>query len=312
MSNNITKPFLKWVGGKTQLIDKLILKIPNEINEYHELFLGGGSVLLALLSLKEQNKINIKGKIYAYDINLVLIYIYKNIQNNKKEILSVINKYTKIYNDIEELNVKDKKERKPTTEINALKYKESYYYWLRYKFNKLEDKKSYEASVLFMILNKTCFRGLYREGPNGFNVPFGNYKNKLVVITEKNLDIISSLIKDVNFIHSDFKDSFNNIKENNFVYLDPPYAPENKTSFVNYNKDGFNLEQHLKLFELTKQLKEKNIKYLMSNVKCSLIAENFKKDNKTIFIEEISAKRAINSKNPKATTTEVIISNYLT
>lgn len=306
----ISKPFLKWVGGKTQIIHILLNKFPKEINNYHELFLGGGSVLFGLLSLIKDNKITLKGKIFAYDINQILIYVYKNIQTKKDNLFTLINKYTEKYNNIKELNVKDKKERNPLNESEALKYQESYYYWLRNKFNQIKNKKSCEASALLLVINKTCFRGLYREGPNGFNVPFGNYKNKLIVITKEKLDTISDLIKDVVFKCSDYKVSFNKIKPDDFVYLDPPYAPENKTSFVNYNKDGFNLKEHLNLFKLTNGLKEKNIKFIMSNVKCKLIEDNFKIDNEQIYIEEIKARRAINSKNPEAKTTEVIISNF--
>ena len=98
--SKIQKPFLKWVGGKTQIIDKIISKIPNEINNYHELFLGGGSVLFAVLSLQKQHKIIIKNKIYAYDLNKDLINVYKNIQSNKEELFRIINVYLKQYPSI--------------------------------------------------------------------------------------------------------------------------------------------------------------------------------------------------------------------
>ena len=94
---NTQKPFLKWVGGKTQLLQTIILKIPKEINNYHELFLGGGSVLLLVLSLQKENKITIKNKIYAYDINQNLINVYKHIQSNKDELYECIDKYIKEY-----------------------------------------------------------------------------------------------------------------------------------------------------------------------------------------------------------------------
>ena len=119
--------------------------------------------------------------------------------------------------------------------------KESYYYWIRNKYNTIE-KNTVECSALFMFLNKTCFRGMYREGPKGFNVPYGHYKKTPVIIKQQDLNTISELIKDVEFIHSDFRDSIKKIKPSDFVYFDPPYAQENKNSFVDYVADGFTLE----------------------------------------------------------------------
>ena len=192
--------------------------------------------------------------------------------------------------------------RNPQTIEEAKTSKESYYYWLRKKYNNI-DKNTIECSALFMVINKTCFRGMYREGPNGYNVPYGHYKKTPTIISEKDLNYISDLIKDVEFRHSSFTESIKNIKKGDFVYLDPPYAPENKKSFVGYNVDGFTLETHKLLFEEIKKLN--NIKFVLSNSKVELVVDNFK-DYKC---EDIKARRAINSKNPGDTTTEVIIYN---
>lgn len=297
----IQKPFLKWVGGKTQIIDNIISKIPKEINNYHEIFLGGGSVLLAVLSLQKQKKIIIKNKIYAYDINSALINVYKNIQSNKDELYKYINFYIGEYDSIKDI-IKEKINRKPTTIEEAKKSKESYYYWIRDKYNKI-NKNTVECSALFMFINKTCFRGMFREGPGGYNVPYGHYKKTPTIISLEDLNIISDLIKDVEFIQSDFGESIKNVKEKDFVYLDPPYAPENSKSFVGYVADGFNLEKHKLLFGEIKKLKK--INFVISNAKVDLVMENFKDYN----CEDIIARRAINSKNPGSTTTEVIIYN---
>lgn len=296
----LQKPFLKWVGGKTQIIHDIIRKIPSEINNYHELFLGGGSVLLAVLSLQKHNKIRIKNKIYACDINDILINVYKNIQKNKDELFSYITAYIQEYDGIKG-NVIN---RKPLTIEEAKTSKESYYYWIRKKFNNM-NKKSVECSALFMFLNKTCFRGLYREGPNGFNVPYGHYKKTPTIISKSDLDYISNLIKDVEFIHSDFSNSIKNVKEGDYVYLDPPYAPESETSFVRYRDTGFGLDEHKRLFGEIEKLYEKKIRFAMSNAKVDLVMNYFKDYN----CEDIVARRAINSKKPGSTTTEVIISN---
>lgn len=294
----IQKPFLKWVGGKTQIIDSIISKLPNEINNYHELFLGGGSVLFAILSLQKHNKILIKDKIYAYDININLINMYKNIQNKKDELYNILKSYYDEYDSIKGNIIN----RKPLTIEEAKTSKESYYYWIRNKYNNI-DNDTVECSALFILINKICFRGMYREGPNGYNVPYGHYKKTPSLISKKELDNISNLIKNVEFKHNSFIDSIKNVKEGDFIYLDPPYAPENSKSFVGYVEGGFNLETHESLFAEIKKLK--NIKFIMSNAKVDIVTNSFKDYN----CQEIVARRAINSKNPGSTTIEVIIYN---
>ena len=291
----IQKPFLKWVGGKTQIINDIISKIPEEINNYHELFLGGGSVLFAVLSLQKQNRITIKNKICAYDINDGLINVYKHIQTNKDELYSFLNLYHNEYDSLNGTTIN----RKPETIEEAKTSKESYYYWIRNKFNHI-DKNTIEYSALFMFLNKTCFRGMYREGPNGYNVPYGHYKKTPAIISESELNYISELIKDVDFIHSNFSESIKNVTGGDFVYLDPPYAPVSSDSFVGYVAD---LDLHHLLFSEIKKLN--TIKFVMSNAKVDLVTEYFKDYN----CQDVIARRAINSKKPGSTTTEVIIYN---
>jgi DNA adenine methylase len=296
----IQKPFLKWVGGKTQIINNIITKIPKEMNNYHELFLGGGSVLFAVLSLQHQSRITINGGIFAYDINRDLINVYKNIQSNKDELYHFISFYIEEYDSI----VGEIVNRTPTTLEEAKTSKESYYYWLRKKYNNI-DKNTVECSALFMILNKTCFRGMYREGPNGYNVPYGHYKKTPCIISREDLDVISELIRNVSFVHSKFQDSIKNINEGDFMYLDPPYAPENSKSFVGYVIDGFDLETHELLFDEVNKSNELKIKFVMSNSNVELVLDSFKGYD----CETIVARRAINSKNPGSTAKEVIIYN---
>jgi DNA adenine methylase len=148
---------------------------------------------------------------------------------------------------------------------------------------------------------------MYREGPNGFNIPYGNNKNPKI-IDEQELKTVSELIKGVHFIHCDFSKAFENIQgENNLLYLDPPYAPENDKSFVGYTKDGFDISQHKTLFELTHTASEKN-NIMMSNANVQLVRDNLPDTEYTY--EVISCRRAINCKNPGAKTDEVIITNY--
>lgn len=285
----ITKPIIKWVGGKTQIIDKIISDFPKEINDYHEPFLGGGSVLFAVLTNIKNGNIKLNGSINAYDLNEPLIYMYKNIQFN----------YQDLYNQINELII----------EFNSHENKEDYYYSIRTRYNELDNKNGLLGSSLFIFLNKTCFRGIYRMSKNGFNVPYGNYKNP-EIINLSHLKEVSELIQNVNFECCDFEKSLNLIMNKNnpddFTYLDPPYAPETKVSFVKYTDKGFDYNNHIQLFQLIHGLNK--LKIMMSNADVSLIREHFKDEK--YKITSITCKRKINSKNPNATTKEVIIKNY--
>ena len=303
-SKKMCKPFLKWVGGKSQILDIVINKFPKSMKNYHEPFLGGGSVLLELLHKVNKNEICIEGDIKASDSNPYLIGLYKNIQKNYDDFLKSIEILIKNYNSCEELNGN----RKPKNLQEALTSKESYYYWIRDKFNKEKNNNNIETSAMFLFLNKTGFRGLYREGPNGFNVPFGNYKNPSI-IDKENLEFIHNLIQNVEFNCQDFSKSLMNCNEDDFVYLDPPYAPENSTSFVNYTENGFSLNKHKELFETIHHLAKNKVNILMSNSDVDLVKNEFNNDNYVIKI--IECKRAIHSKKPDSKTNEVLIQNVL-
>lgn len=304
-----TKPILKWVGGKTQILDKLIGEFPVEINNYREIFLGGGSVLLTLLSYIKNGVITVHGNIYAYDLNEPLIFMYKNIQTNHNTLYNEIQKLIIDFNSCSNGEIN----RTPANIQEAKLSKENYYYWIRSQYNKLSnnDKKSIVGSAMFIFLNKTCFRGLFRVGPKGFNVPYGHYNNP-EIINKEHLNEVHSLIQNVIFKHCDFSTSLNNVESGDYVYLDPPYAPETETSFVGYTENGFSLNNHNHLFTLIHKLTEANIKIMLSNADVSLVRENFDNyvKNKKYNITSILCKRAINSKNPESKAKEVIIKNY--
>lgn len=305
MEVKIQKPFLKWVGGKSQHILKIINSFPTTMENYHEIFLGGGSVLLAILSMQKAKKINIKGNIYAYDLNSQLIRVYQDIQNNKSEIIMCVEQYKKEYENCPNVE-QGKANRKPATLCEALTSKESYYYWLRKTFNEMQEL-CIEKSALFIVLNKTCFRGMYRTGPNGFNVPFGHYKKTPAIISRTEINNISELIKDVLFTCTDFTNSIKNATEGDFVYMDPPYVPVNKKSFVGYTANGFDIDMHKNLFKLTKELATKNINFAMSNSNAEFVKKSFE----GCVLKEISARRAINSKNPGSKVIDVLIVNIV-
>ena len=195
--------------------------------------------------------------------------------------------------------------------------KESYYYWVRSHFNQI-DKLTPEGAAVFIFLNKTGFRGLYREGPNGYNVPYGHYKKTPVMISPSELEHIHQLIQGVKFVCSSFQESLSRLHhvdavsigyplwgQEDFIYLDPPYVPENPKSFVKYTHDGFSLETHQELFQIVRQLHEKKRKLVLSNSNVPLVLNSFEEFSK----EHLQVRRTINAKNPGSITTEVIIYN---
>lgn len=306
----ITKPFLKWVGGKTQILELVLSQFPKHMHNYHEPFVGGGSVLLGLLSRKD---IVVHGTIYASDANEHLIALYKNIQSQSKVLL--------VIEELEALLAlaalalttgNGTVNRACTTQEEAIASSpESFYYWVRQEFNHMAllDKTSVATSARLLFLNKTCFRGLYREGPNGFNVPYGNYKNPSVFHKDHLLSV-SALIRDVVFTHCPFEDAlrFETMTPADFVYLDPPYVPKHKGSFLTYNVNGFSKAQHTKLFALCKAAAP--IKLLMSNADDPFIHENFSHTPTTFNTTVFSCRRAIHSRSPDSVVNEVLIKNF--
>lgn len=311
LGKEIPKPIIKWVGGKTQILDKLLPEFPSVISNYYEVFMGGGSVLLALLTLIQNGTIELKGTVYAFDLNEALIYVYKNIQLNHEHLHNEIQEILKEFNKSgEDSENESSKTFKPKNETEAKLSKHNYYYWVREKYNKLSavEKTSVKGSAMFIFLNKTCFRGVFREGPNGFNVPYGHYSNPEIV-NKEHLDKLHHLIAGVVFEAKDFMSSLNEVEnENDFVYLDPPYAPETKKSFVKYTKVGFNIDHHMRLFDMCQKLTIEKKRFMMSNADVTLVREHFAPEKYSVC--SITCKRAINSKNPESKAKEVIIKNY--
>jgi DNA adenine methylase len=308
----IPKPILKWVGGKTQIIDKLIAEFPVEMNNYREIFLGGGSVLFAVLSYIKNGIIKIHGNVYAYDLNEPLIHTYKNIQTRHVELYDSLQTIITEFNQCGSENGGGdggKVNRTPATVEEARQTKENYYYWTRMKYNQLcpDDKNGVVGSAMFIFLNKTCFRGVFRVGPRGFNVPYGHY-NTPEIINKRHLEEIHHLVQNVVFECCDFTVSMKTAEPDDFVYLDPPYAPERASSFVGYTANGFGIEQHTTLFQHVHALTATNKKICMNNADVSLVRDNFTSNNNYSTISVI-CRRAINSKNPESKAREVIIKN---
>jgi DNA adenine methylase len=267
------KPLLKWVGGKTQILSDVLEHFPRKIKTYHEPFLGGGSVLLAILS--EASSIEVEN-VCASDNNPHLIAFYKQVQDNPELLHAALELLFKKYDESGDR-------------------KEAYYYEQRTRFRELPP--CVEKCALLLFLNKTCFRGLYREGPSGFNVPYGHYKTTPKCPTLGELRTMQKLFSKVEFRVCDFSEALSRVQSGDFVYADPPYAREKKTSFVGYNTNGYD-EQ--KLFQELEK-----VMFCMSNANVPCVTEFFK-EYKTFYIK---ARRAIHSKNPDTTTTEVLVTN---
>jgi DNA adenine methylase len=268
------KPLLKWVGGKTQLLETLLPQIPDQIQTYYEPFVGGGSVLLAVLASRSPERV------YASDVNPALINVYQCVQSSPESVSAC-------------LRILEQEQGEDP---------EAFYYRMRDLFNR-EPHTGPQHAALFLYLNKTCFRGVYREGPRGFNVPYGHYKTMELPSLET-LCEMSRVLAPVVFSCESFETVLPRVKAGDFVYVDPPYVPETATSFVGYVAGGFSL--HEALFTGLKALP---CPFLMSNSDVPLVREAFPDPNyKT---HQVLARRAIHSKDPSARTMEVLITTSL-
>ena len=288
-----SKPFLKWAGGKRQLISEIEKFYPfesNEITKYVEPFVGGGAVLFDIL-----NKFELK-EVYINDLNQDLINTYCVIRDEVDSLILVLDVLQK---EFLSLSVENRKE---------------YYYKIREHFNRLQldgtKEVNIEKAALMIFLNKTCFNGLFRVNKKGkFNVPMGSYKNPMIC-DKDNLKIVSKKLQKVIIMNKDYKDTINLIDGNTFVYIDPPYRPISNTSnFTTYTDSSFNdnNQQELKIF--IDRANSNGAKILVSNsdTKDGFFEELYK-DYK---IKKVQANRMINSNgNKRHKIKEILISNY--
>ncbi len=282
---NKAKPFVKWVGGKRQLLKQfkdLNLYPPDDFNPvkntYFEPFVGGGAVFLDLLPQKA----------VLSDMNLELITTYNVIKN-----------------DLEKLIKKLKEHQQKNNKT----------YFLKIRAQNLSRLSDVSIAARFIYLNRTCFNGLYRVNKSGqFNVPFGKYKNPLIV-DKNNLQKISKVLRGVKIKHQDYKKTVANAKKGDFVYFDPPYAPLSPTSsFTSYTKNGFGEQQQIELRDTFYKLHKKGCFVMLSNSNSDFInkiyGELAKKD-KRIKINKLGANRMINSKaSGRGKIKEILVVNY--
>lgn len=296
MCKGVAKPFLKWAGGKSQLVDTFDKMFPQELIDgktktYIEPFVGGGAVLFHIL---QNYKIE---KAYINDINRELINCYRCIKADVEEVIKPLSILENEY-----LSSKDRVK---------------YFYDVRDRYNQihLNGHYDYEKCADFIFLNHTCFNGLYRVNKEGkFNVPHGKYKNPLICDKE-NLRLCSQLLQKVEISFGDYRQVLSNADKDSFVYFDPPYRPliENN-SFVNYDKSGFDDNDQIELSQNYKNLDKQNCLLMLSNSdpKNINVNDNFFEDlYKGFSIERVYAKRIINCQASKrGNITEIVVMNY--
>ena len=281
-------PTVQWVGGKGRLLERIREHLPEEYNTYHEVFLGGGSLLLSLKPTKA----------FCYELNENLCNLYRVIKTDSEKLILKLKEIETEYLKINGI-----------TEEGLAKRKE-FYIDIRTCFNKETD--IFQKSVYFKFINKTCFNALYRENQSGgFNVPFGKGRDPTICDAE-NIKQLSLYLNENDIMISslDFEESLVNIKEGDFVYLDPPYYPLKDNSFTNYTKKGFVKTDHERLIRYCKKLTDMNVKFILSNSNCDFIKNSFLEDPYTIY--EMSVARTLNSKKDcrSKSKCEIIIKNF--
>lgn len=277
MSNSSIAPFVKWAGGKRQLIPQIRDRMPEKYNDYYEPFVGGGAVIFDLLPVNA----------LINDINKALINTYRTICNEPDAFLKEVNR---LDNDMWEDGKK-------------------YYYSIREHYNDKLMRSEYdvELAALFVFINKHCFNGLYRVNGKGlFNVPYNN--SRRVSIDEDVIMATSEYLRGVTIKDGDFEQACNNAKKGDFVFIDSPYAPLNPTSFESYTKEGFDIESHKRLAKLYDELTARGCYCMLTNHNTELINELY--GNKDYKIDVVSVKRMINSDASNRVGEEVIICNY--
>lgn len=287
------KPFVKWAGGKSQLLNEIRTKYPQKIERYCEPFVGGGAVLLDILANFSPNEVMIN------DINSALVNTYRQVQNNIELLISRLEVMQT------EFWAADSEERK------------TIYLQKRERFNDLvnDNEDSLEKAALFIFLNKTCFNGLYRVNRKGqFNVPIGSYK-KPPICDAENLRYISKLLQNVKIKCGDYKDCADFIDSNTFVYIDPPYRPLTETaSFTSYNENEFGDQQQIELGRFIDEITQKGARVVASNSDPKNADENdnfFDNLYAKYKIDRVSAKRMINSNAAgRGSVNEILICNW--
>ncbi len=268
------RPFLKWVGGKGQLLNKLVERTPPRFGVYHEPFLGGGAFYFALQRMGRIQEAHLA------DLNWELIDTFQAVRDHPEAILARLEKF---------------------------RYTETFFYNMRRKNPKRMKPVNRAARMIF--LNKTCFNGLYRVNQKGkFNVPFGRFKNPKYRDPD-NLLAVSAALSPAKLHNAPFHNVLDRAKSGDFVYFDPPYIPASQTAnFTSYHAKGFTYIDHIMLRDVARQLSERGVYVMLSNSATALVRDLYG-DN--FILTEIKARRTVNRDPTKrGKVGEYLISNY--
>ncbi len=274
------KPFVKWAGGKRQLIPILNSNLPKTMGTYYEPFLGGGALLFHIVKEREGQKCKVS------DLNSDLVLSYTTIRDQTDSLIESLKNHARNYQ----------------------KSSKSYYYTIREN----NPKDAVEKTSRLIFLNRTCFNGLYRVNSKGkFNVPLGKYTNPNIV-NEENIRSVSKALQSrkISIKCRDFEAVLDDVKKNDLVYFDPPYQPVSSTAnFTSYTNKSFTNEDLKRLAKLCLELDSKDCKVMLSNSNSDEIKNMFKE--KQWRIEKIEANRSINSNSKRRTGhSELLIKNY--
>jgi len=272
-------PFIKWAGGKRQLLAELDKRLPSSWNTYYEPFIGGGALLV---NLENQGRLS---RAVISDLNAELINLYRVVQDTPEALIGALS---------------DEEYQNDDASYNRLKE----------KFNTLIGNPSHgiERAALLIYLNKHGFNGLWRVNSKGrFNVPFGRHR-KLSIPQASSILKFSDLLRKVTILNTDFETAVKPARKGDFIYFDPPYQPLSKTaSFTDYNSRGFRFEDQERLAQLYRRLSKKGIHLLLSNSKVAAIEELYE----GFCIETVEAKRFINCNGERRSgIQEIIVTNY--
>ncbi len=290
--NMRAKPFIKWVGGKGQLLEQLEAKLPEDLDHwqnitYIEPFVGGGAMLFYML----QAHPNISTAVIN-DINPDLITCYKVVRNNPQELIQSLQNLQSEYHALETEDAR-----------------RDFYMETRARFN-TKNLSPIENTTLFFFLNRTCFNGLYRVNKKGlFNVPFGKYAHPTICDPETIL-ADSELLQRVTILHGDYQQTLSHAGETTLFYFDPPYRPLNDTSsFNDYSKEAFNDAEQIRLKKFCDTVSEAAHKLMLSNSDCK--DGFFDHLYQQYDIQRVWASRNINANpNKRGKLTELLIRNF--
>ena len=291
------KPFIKWVGGKSQLIEQLDEQLPADFGNwknitYIEPFVGGGAMLFYML----QHYPNIKHAIIN-DINSDLTTCYRTVRDTPEQLINSLKDIEKAYLALESEDAR-----------------REFFMAVRDRYNE-KNLEPIENTTKFIFLNRTCFNGLYRVNKKGlFNVPFGKYTNPTICDAET-IRKDSELLQRVVILNEDFEETIEHAQGNTFFYFDPPYRPLSDTSsFNDYTKESFNDDAQIRLKEFCDRINSSGYKFMLSNSDCKGKNEE---DNffdvlyQAYQIERVWASRSINSNpNKRGKLTEILVHNY--